>query len=75
VASETAFQVEKNGHILTATTDRPEALNAVNQAVSDGLGDALDLDDHDSEIRAMVITGAGDRAFCAQICIRRALTS
>ncbi|MET7896566.1 crotonase/enoyl-CoA hydratase family protein [Streptomyces mirabilis] len=60
-----AVRVDIEGHTLIATINRPEALNAVNQAVSDGLGDALDRADNDPAVRAVVITGAGDRAFCA----------
>jgi len=65
VASDAAVRVEATGHVLIATIDRPEALNAVDQAVWDGLGDALDRADRDPGIRVMVITGSGDRAFCA----------
>ena len=60
-----AVRVTSTGHTLIATIDRPAALNAVNQAVWDGLGDAVERADRDPEIRALVITGAGERAFCA----------
>lgn len=67
MASETsvAVRVETNGHTLIATIDRPEALNAINQAVWDGLGDALDQAEHDPNVRVVVIAGSGDRAFCS----------
>lgn len=50
---------------MVVTINRPEARNAVNQAVWDGLGDALDSAESDPDIWTVVITGAGDRAFCA----------
>lgn len=60
-----AVLVERRGHILVATINRPEARNAVNAAVHEGLGDAIELAEHDPEIRVVIVTGAGDKAFCA----------
>jgi crotonobetainyl-CoA hydratase len=67
VASDASpvVKVTTADHTLVATINRPEALNAVNQAVWDGLGDAVDRAQSDPQIRVMIITGAGDRAFCA----------
>lgn len=56
---------ERRGNTLIVTINRPEARNAVNQAVSVGVGDALALAQEEPEIRAVVITGAGDKSFCA----------
>ncbi|MGZ4525320.1 MAG: enoyl-CoA hydratase-related protein [Mycobacterium sp.] len=50
---------------MVITINRPEARNAVNGAVSIGVGDALDEAQHNPEVRAVVITGAGDKSFCA----------
>ncbi|OBG98885.1 enoyl-CoA hydratase [Mycobacterium sp. E3251] len=50
---------------MVITINRPEARNAVNGAVSIGVGDALDAAQHDPDVRAVVITGAGDKSFCA----------
>ena len=50
--------------VALITLDRPRALNAVNRALSDALGAALDRAQFDPDIRAVVLTGAG-RAFCA----------
>jgi crotonobetainyl-CoA hydratase len=52
-------------HILCATINRPDSMNAVDRAVSTALGTALEQAEADPDIRAVVITGAGDRAFCA----------
>jgi crotonobetainyl-CoA hydratase len=56
---------ELHDHVLLATINRPAALNAINRDVSRELGRALERADADREIRAVVITGAGGRAFCA----------
>lgn len=60
-----AVLVESRGHVAVITINRPEARNAVNSAVTDGLGAALEDADTDPEIRAIVLTGAGDKSFCA----------
>lgn len=57
--------VERQGHIMVITINRPDARNAVNAAVHEGIGDALERAERDSEVRAVIITGAGDKAFCA----------
>lgn len=56
---------ERRGNILVITINRPDARNAVNAAVSTGVGDALQQAQDDPEIWAVVITGAGDKSFCA----------
>jgi 2-(1,2-epoxy-1,2-dihydrophenyl)acetyl-CoA isomerase len=55
-------ETSRDGAVLTITLNRPEVLNAFNQAVHAGLRVALE-DARAEEIRAVVITGAG-RAFC-----------
>lgn len=55
---------ERRGNVLLITLNRPEARNAVNASVSIAVGDALDEAQHDPEVRAVVITGAG-QTFCA----------
>lgn len=47
------------------TINRPDQRNALNPAVIEGLLDALERSAADDSIRSMVLTGAGDRAFCA----------
>jgi crotonobetainyl-CoA hydratase len=59
-----AVLTERRGNVLIITLNRPAARNAVNAAVSTGLGDALHEAQHDPEIRAVVVTGAG-QSFCA----------
>jgi crotonobetainyl-CoA hydratase len=60
-----AVLTERRGHVLLITLNRPAARNAVNLAVTLGLGDALEEAEHDRGIWAVVLTGAGDKAFCA----------
>ncbi|BBY51991.1 enoyl-CoA hydratase [Mycolicibacterium arabiense] len=55
---------ERRGNVLLITLNRPEARNAINASVSIAVGDALDEAQHDPEVRAVVITGAG-QTFCA----------
>jgi len=57
------LQVERRGHVLVVTVNRPERMNALNQAVYDGLEATWSSVREDPEVRAIVITGAGDRAF------------
>jgi enoyl-CoA hydratase/carnithine racemase len=47
------------------TINRPEARNALNRAVREGLFAAIRRFDADDAAKVMVLTGAGDRAFCA----------
>ncbi|HEY0596646.1 enoyl-CoA hydratase-related protein [Sphingopyxis sp.] len=63
--TDTTILTERRGHILIVTINRPEARNAVNAAVHIGVGIALEEAENDPEIRAVVITGAGDKSFCA----------
>jgi enoyl-CoA hydratase len=56
--------VAVDGSVLVVTIDRPEARNAVNLAVAEGIAAALDRLDSEDELRAGVLTGAGG-VFCA----------
>jgi crotonobetainyl-CoA hydratase len=55
---------ERRGNVLLITLNRPEARNAINASVSIAVGDALEEAQNDPEVRAVVITGAG-QTFCA----------
>jgi crotonobetainyl-CoA hydratase len=55
---------ERRGNVLLITLNRPEARNAINASVSIAVGDALEEAQNDAEVRAVVITGAG-QTFCA----------
>lgn len=60
-----AALVERRGNVEVITINRPETRNAVNGAVSIGVGDALEHANNDPDVWAVVITGAGDKSFCA----------
>ena len=57
--------VERRGNVMVITINRPEARNAINSAVSIALGDALEEAQQDPEVWAVVLTGSGDKSFCA----------
>jgi enoyl-CoA hydratase len=59
------LRVERAGRVATVTIDRPEKRNALNAMVRRELMAALDAIEHDDEVRVVVLTGAGDRAFVA----------
>ncbi|MFV0644279.1 MAG: crotonase/enoyl-CoA hydratase family protein [Sphingomonadaceae bacterium] len=63
--SSEAVITTRKGHVLIVRINRPEARNAVNAAVHEGLGKALELAENDPEIRVVILTGEGDQAFCA----------
>ena len=54
-----------DGGVATLTIDRPERRNAINPEVVRGLREALDRAESDDSVRVVVLTGTGDRAFCA----------
>lgn len=62
---ETYVIVEQRGVIAIVTLNRPEAMNAVNSRLRSELRAALATVSNDPAVRAVVLTGAGDRAFCA----------
>ena len=57
------FDVE--GHLATVTIDRPERMNAINQATEDQLNTIWDEVEGRDDIRCIVLTGTGTRAFSA----------
>ncbi|MCV7205627.1 crotonase/enoyl-CoA hydratase family protein [Mycolicibacterium peregrinum] len=57
--------VERRGNVALITINRPEARNAVNGAVSIAVGNALEAAQNDPEVWVVVLTGAGDKSFCA----------
>jgi enoyl-CoA hydratase len=57
--SEPAVLVERDGHVVTVTLNRPDKRNAFDAEVLCRLCDAWDLIDGDDDIRAAILTGAG----------------
>ena len=59
------IQLEPLGDIAIIKINRPEALNAVNLDVIAELSRTIDIVGADDDIKAVIITGAGERSFCA----------
>ena len=59
------IQFDVEGGVATITLNRPDKLNAWTAVMAAELGQALAHCHDDDAVRAVVITGAGDRAFCA----------
>ncbi len=57
--------VERDGRIFTVTINRPEVLNALHPPANHELEKVFDEFCADPELWVAIITGAGDRAFCA----------
>ena len=62
---ETVVQTIRAEAVLTVSINRPDRRNALNEAVADGIAAALDSAEADRTTRAVVLTGVGDKAFCA----------
>ncbi len=56
---------ERRGHVEILTINRPEARNAINGAVSRAMSAAMDELADDSDCWVVILTGSGDKAFCA----------
>lgn len=61
----TAVTYELRGPIAWLTINRPETRNALSKAVRDGLFAGIRRFNADPDAKVLVLTGAGDKAFCA----------
>jgi enoyl-CoA hydratase len=61
---EDALIVEKVGHVVTCTMNRPEVKNAINAEMLCRMADAWDMIDADDDVRCAILTGSGGE-FCA----------
>jgi enoyl-CoA hydratase/carnithine racemase len=59
------IKTERRGRIAVWTIDRADRMNALSRAVVRELGRLAREAQQDRELRAVILTGAGDRAFCA----------
>lgn len=64
-AGEPLVLIDRHDHTAVVTLNRPEARNAVNVALTIAIADVLDVLEADDAVWVIVITGAGDKAFCA----------
>ncbi|MEX0341633.1 MAG: crotonase/enoyl-CoA hydratase family protein [Erythrobacter sp.] len=65
MAQFTQIKLDVADRIATITLHRPEKMNAFTRVMMDELISAIDLTDADDSVRAVIVTGHGDRAFCA----------
>lgn len=63
-----------DGGIAVITIDRPLQRNAINRGVGDGLRQAWRRLDDDAGVRVAILTGSGDKAFCAGMDLKEAAT-
>lgn len=60
-----SINVTRRGAVTTIAIARPDRRNALNEGVAEEIVAALDAAEQDDSCRAVVLTGVGDRAFCA----------
>ena len=64
--------VDSDGAVRVITLNRPDKMNAINTAMRSALIEALQAANADDSVRAVVIVGAGERAFCAGVDLEEA---
>jgi enoyl-CoA hydratase/carnithine racemase len=62
---EAAVRIERKDAVFTIVIDREPRRNALNESVALAISAGLDTAEADRSVRAIVLTGAGDKAFCA----------
>jgi len=65
MAASDPILYERRGRTLWITINRQERRNAINNAVIEGIKAGIEQAAADGSVRAIVLTGAGDKAFCA----------
>jgi enoyl-CoA hydratase len=70
MTNEPELVSERHGAVLVARLNRPDARNALTPGLIKAIGAAMVEAESDVEIRAVVLTGTGDRAFCAGMDLR-----
>lgn len=68
--AENVLITEREDSVAVLRMNRPEARNAMNRELNAALGHALIAAEADEQIRCIVLTGTGDRAFCAGMDLR-----
>ncbi len=59
--------LEKENHVVTLTFNRPEKMNTISMEMREEIVAAIGEVNEDDDARVLVLTGAGDRAFCAGV--------
>jgi len=62
---EPAVRADKRGHAMWVTINRPDKRNAINKDVVAGIRDGWRRAHADPDVRVIVLTAAGEKAFCA----------
>ncbi len=65
LTSSTNVKVARDGHVVLLTIDRPSKLNALDQDTIDELQRAFTMLDDFDQVGAVILTGAGEKAFVA----------
>jgi enoyl-CoA hydratase/carnithine racemase len=60
-----AIILERDAHVATIRLNRPDKHNAINSVMSREMIEALGAVEADDDVRVIILTGAGDKAFCA----------
>jgi enoyl-CoA hydratase len=63
-------RVDQHGAVVMITIDRPERANALDGATLGGLGTAFAAAEADDAVHVVMLTGTGDRVFCAGMDLR-----
>jgi hypothetical protein len=69
-AAEPVLVSEQHGAVRVLRLNRPQARNALNPELVGALGAALVAAETDPDVRCVILTGTGDRAFCAGMDLR-----
>ena len=64
MSTQTLVGLDIDGAVATVTLNRAEKLNSLTPAMIEALAEMATRIDGDSEIRCVVLTAAGDKAFC-----------
>ena len=70
LTDEILFEAEDG--LAVITIDRPQQRNAINRGVNEGLRKAFDLFEKDASLRVGILTGSGEKAFCAGMDLKEA---
>lgn len=70
MTTEPELVLERRGMISIARLNRPEARNALSPSLLMAIGEAVVDAEEDPDVRALVLTGTGPRAFCAGMDLR-----
>jgi enoyl-CoA hydratase len=67
-----AILYSTDGAVVTVTINRPEQRNSINADVRRGLAEAFERFEHDASARVLILTGQGEKAFCAGMDLKEA---